>query len=185
MNRVKSPPRDLRSRILAVWVVNVFISLVTTSPSLALNSNLTTNISISGLKKKAKHDTGFLYLPLLNTSRTLWWFYVKRRCYLLSHVQLFMTPWTAARQPPLPMEFSRQGYSRGFPFPPPGDLPHPRIEPGLLHYKQILYQLSCQGSPRILEWVALSFSRGSSRFRDRIQVSHIAGSFFTFLSHTV
>ena len=32
---------------------------------------------------------------------------------------------------------------------------------------------------RILEWVAISFSRGSSWSRDRTQVSHIAGRFFT------
>ena len=34
--------------------------------------------------------------------------------------------------------------------------------PGLLHCRWILYQLSHQGSPRILEWVAYPFSRGSS-----------------------
>ena len=33
--------------------------------------------------------------------------------------------------------------------------------------------------PRILEWVAISFSRGSSQFRDQTQVSHIAGKLFT------
>ena len=33
---------------------------------------------------------------------------------------------------------------------------------------------------RILEWVAISFSRGSSKPRDQIQVSCIAGGFFTF-----
>ena len=32
---------------------------------------------------------------------------------------------------------------------------------------------------RILEWVAISFSRGSSQPRDQTQVSHIAGGFFT------
>ena len=32
---------------------------------------------------------------------------------------------------------------------------------------------------RILEWVAISFSKGSSQLRDRTQVSHIAGRFFT------
>ena len=32
---------------------------------------------------------------------------------------------------------------------------------------------------RVLEWVAISFSRGSSKPRDRIQVSHTAGRFFT------
>ena len=52
-------------------------------------------------------------------------------------------------------------------------------DPGLSHCKQILYQLSHQGSPRILEWVACPFSRGSSRPRDQTQVSHIASRFFT------
>ena len=52
-------------------------------------------------------------------------------CYaqLLSHVQLFSTPWTAALQVPLSMGFSGQEYSSGLPCPPPGDLPNPRIEP--------------------------------------------------------
>ena len=47
----------------------------------------------------------------------------------LSHVPLFETPWTVARQAPLPLEFSRQGYWNGLPFPTPGDLPHPGMEP--------------------------------------------------------
>ena len=51
--------------------------------------------------------------------------------------------------------------------------------PGLLHCKQILYQLSHKGSPRILEWVAYRFSSGSSRPKNRIGVSCIAGEFFT------
>ena len=49
----------------------------------------------------------------------------------------------------------------------------------LQHYKWILYQLSHQASPRILEWVAFLFSRGSSQPRDWTQVFHIAGGFFT------
>ena len=49
---------------------------------------------------------------------------------LLSHVQLFATPWTIAYQAPLSMEFSRQEYWNGLPFPSPGDLPEPGIEPG-------------------------------------------------------
>jgi len=48
---------------------------------------------------------------------------------LLSHVQLFGTPWTVASQIPLSMGFSRQEYWSGLPFPPPGDLPHPEIKP--------------------------------------------------------
>ena len=47
----------------------------------------------------------------------------------LSHVLLFATPWTVARQAPLSMGFFRQDYWSGLPFPSPGDLPNPRIEP--------------------------------------------------------
>ena len=38
-------------------------------------------------------------------------------------------PWTVAHQAPLSMEFSRQEYWSGLPFPSPGDLPEPGIEP--------------------------------------------------------
>ena len=41
-----------------------------------------------------------------------------------------MAPWTVALQAPLSMEFSRQEYWNGLPFPSPGDLPNPGIEPG-------------------------------------------------------
>ena len=51
--------------------------------------------------------------------------------------------------------------------------------PGLPRCRRILYQLSRKGSPGILEWVAFPFSRGSSQARDRTQISHIAGRFFT------
>ena len=51
--------------------------------------------------------------------------------------------------------------------------------PGLLHCRQILYQLSHQGSPRILEWIACPFSSGSSRTKDWTGVSCIADKFFT------
>ena len=43
--------------------------------------------------------------------------------------RLFVTPWTVACQAPLSMEFSRQEYWSGVPFPSPGDLPDPGIEP--------------------------------------------------------
>ena len=48
----------------------------------------------------------------------------------LSRVQLFATPWTIAYQAPPSMGFSRQEYWSGLPFPSPGDLPNPGIEPG-------------------------------------------------------
>ena len=48
---------------------------------------------------------------------------------LLSRVRLFVIPWTVAYQAPPSMEFSRQEYWHGLPFPSPGDLPNPGIEP--------------------------------------------------------
>ena len=51
--------------------------------------------------------------------------------------------------------------------------------PGLPHCRQILYWLSHKGSPRILEWVAYSFSSRSSQPRNRTGFSCIAGRFFT------
>ena len=54
---------------------------------------------------------------------------------LLSHfsrVRLLATPWIAAYQAPLPMEFSKQEYWCKLPFPTPGDLPDPGIKPGSL-----------------------------------------------------
>ena len=47
----------------------------------------------------------------------------------LSGVRLFATPWTVAHKAPLSTGFSRQEYWSGLPFPSPGDLPHPGIEP--------------------------------------------------------
>ena len=48
----------------------------------------------------------------------------------LSHVRFLVTPWTVAYQAPPSMEFSRQEYCSGLPFPSPGDLTDPGIEPG-------------------------------------------------------
>ena len=49
---------------------------------------------------------------------------------VLSCVRLFVTPWTVAYQAPPSMGFSRQECWSGLPFPSPGDLPNPGIEPG-------------------------------------------------------
>ena len=49
--------------------------------------------------------------------------------YSLSRVLLFATPWTAAYQAPPSIGFSRQEYWSGLPFPSPGGLPNPGIEP--------------------------------------------------------
>jgi len=60
-----------------------------------------------------------------------------------------------------------------------GVFPTQGSDPALLHCRWILYQLSYQGSPRILEWVAYTFSSRSSQPRNRTEVSCIAGRFFT------
>ena len=52
----------------------------------------------------------------------------KRTCYLFSHVRLFVTPWSVALQAPLSMA-SLQARITEVPFPSPGDLPNPGIEP--------------------------------------------------------
>ena len=60
-----------------------------------------------------------------------------------------------------------------------GIFPAQGLNPGLPHCRQILYQLSHKGSPRILEWVAYPFSSGSSWPWNQTRVSCIAGGFFT------
>ena len=76
------------------------------------------------------------------------------------------------------MEFSRPEYWSEKPFPSPGDPPNPGIQ-HLPRCRQILYQLSYQGSPTILEWVAYPFSSGFSQPRNWSGVCCIAGRFFT------
>ena len=119
------------------------------------------------------------------------------------------TLWTVVHQAPLSMGFSRQEYWNGLPFPPPEIFPIQGSNLSLLcllHWQAGSLPLAPPGKPtvkwrllscawffatpmdytvqgilqaRILEWVAVSFSRGSSQPRDQIQVSHIAGGFFT------
>ena len=129
---------------------------------------------------------------------------------MLSHFWLSVTLWTVACKSPLSMGFPRQEYWNGLPFPPPGDLPDPGIEPASAvapAWQANSLPLSHLGSPikhlcvcsvtqscvtlcdsvdcsppgssvcgilqaRILEWVAMPFSRGSSWCRDRTRFLH-------------
>ena len=56
-----------------------------------------------------------------------------------------------------------------------GIFPTQGLNPGLPHCRQVLYQLSHRGSPRITQWAAYPFSRGSSQSRNQTRVSCIAG----------
>ena len=58
-------------------------------------------------------------------------------------------PWTVACQTPLFMKFSRQEYWSGLLFPSPGIFPTQESNPGLLHCRQMIYQLSYEGSPNV------------------------------------
>ena len=71
-----------------------------------------------------------LFSSSLSAIRVVSSVYLKVKVKSLSRVRLFATPWTVAYQAPLPMGFSRQEYWSGLPFPSPGDLPDPGIEPG-------------------------------------------------------
>ena len=93
---------------------------------------------------------------------------------LLSHVWLVATLWTIQS-----MDFPGQNTGVGSLSLLQGIFPTQIFNPGCPHCRQILDQLSHQGSPWILEWVAYPFSRGSSQPRNRTGVSFIAGRFFT------
>ena len=107
----------------------------------------------------------------------------------LSHVWLFVTPWTVTHQAPLSMGFSRQEYWSGLPFLPPGDLPNPGIEPmspalaGRLFTTEPPGNPSLQGSPYKLSFVSIILQPGvqlvteQSLFTDCRSLSQIVGPF--------
>ena len=79
-----------------------------------------------------------------------------------SHVPLFETLWNLAWQAPLSMDFSRQEYWNGLPWPPPGDLPDLGIKPSspALQVDFLLFEPSAK--PKNTGVGAYPFSRGSS-----------------------
>ena len=94
---------------------------------------------------------------------------------LLSRVRLFATPWTIYSPWNSPGQNTKVGSFSLL----QGIFPTQGSNPGFLHCRQILYQLSHKGSPWILEWVAQPFSSRSSWPRNWTGVSCIAGKFFT------
>ena len=68
----------------------------------------------------------------------------------LSPVQLFATPWTVAYQAPPSIGFFRQEYWSGLPFPSPGDLPDPGIEPGSPTFQADALTSEPPGKPNLL-----------------------------------
>ena len=93
----------------------------------------------------------------------------------LSHVWLFATPWTWPTRLLCPWDSPGVGCHTLL----QGIFPTQGSNSGLLHCRQMLYHLSHQGNPWILEWVAYPFSRGSSQLGSQTGASCIAGGFFT------
>ena len=84
-------------------------------------------------------------IPLKTSNKTTMF------CAVLSHVQLFATPWTIACQGPLSMEFSRQKYWSELLFPSPGIFPTQELNPrllSLLHWQVDSLPLHQLGSPK-------------------------------------
>ena len=111
-------------------------------------------------------------LPLAFPIKQVW------KWKLLSRVWLLATPWAVES-----MEFPRpENEWAAIPFSRGSSQLRDQTQVSLIavpYCRQILYQLSHQRSPRILEWVGCPFSRGSSWHRNQTRVSCIAGGFFT------
>ena len=99
--------------------------------------------------------------------------YMKWKWKSLSCVQFFATPWTSS-----PWN-SPQNTGVGSLSLLWGIFPTEESNPGLLHCRQIFYQLSHKESPRVLEWVTYLFSSGPSQPRNPTRIPCIAGRFFT------
>ena len=109
---------------IQVLCIFVIVNLLILSHN---SCHLTTSVLISG--RTGCFSLLFSLLPVTALSPVysckLIIICMKVKVKLLSHVRLFMTLWTAY-QAPLSMEFSRQEYWIGFPFPSPGDFSRPR-----------------------------------------------------------
>ena len=118
-------------------------SLVGYSPQGHKKQNMTEGLSIQGLLGSqvtylfAVFTRHFLLRSYIENIRHKWCQHILRSkgnlfistavCQLLNCVQLFVTPQTVSHQAPLSMEFFRQEYWSGLPFPSPGDLSNPGI----------------------------------------------------------
>ena len=126
--------KDLKTAYILSWKVYYDHFIIISMIHLKLNfygksldkglSMLFTNIQLTQhhLLKRI-----FLYNKLQWRSYPQTW--ALSRAWVLSRIQLFVTPWIATHQAPLSMVFSRQRYWTGLPFSSPEDLPDLEIEP--------------------------------------------------------
>ena len=86
---------------------------------------------------------------------------VKVKVKSLSRVRLLETSWTAAHQAPPSMGFSRQECWSGLPFPSPGDLPDPGIEPGSPALQADTLPSESPGKPPTIVWPQVNNREGT------------------------
>ena len=96
-------------------------------------------------------------------------------CYLVTQSCLTLCdPWTVARQAPLSVGFCRQEYWSGLPFPPPGDLPEPGIEPASSALAGKFFTTEQPGKPHVpgtgLNLIITVPSIASRKLNNQIQV---------------
>ena len=109
-------------------------------------------------------------------------------CLVLSRVPLFAAPWMVAHQAPLSIGFSRQECwsGSGLPFPTPGDIPNPGMEPVSLVSPALQMDslpLSHQGSPIVLEGEFRKSSSGLFRKMSRTCREEGRGKGHALLDH--
>ena len=114
---------DLMGDLLGTWKYRISGSRVLLSNSLLPKPHLSLQITGEGESQFFPNMKHMASPPTPSNSMTL-------TLKSLSRVWLFATPWTVAYQAPPSMEFSRQEYWSGLPFPSSGDLPNLGIEPG-------------------------------------------------------
>ena len=95
---------------------------------------------------------------------------VKSEVKLLSRVRLFATPWTVAHQAPPSMGFSRQEYWSGLPFPSPGDIPDPGIEPRSPALEADTLTSEPPGKPKQI----LYYKNTISMFKQILRITHLS-----------
>ena len=88
-------------------------------------------------------------VPLFSQALRVWLHHRLHACMLMRSVvsDSFANPWTVAHQAPLSMGFPRQTYWSGLPFPSPGDLPNPGIEPTSPELTGRLFTMEAPGKP--------------------------------------
>ena len=141
------------------WEDRSLTSINTNQQSCLITMAYLPNTSTTFLLACPQHIKTFLPFvsPEVSSISLLYLKNARRQVKSLSHVQLFVTLWTprGPLQAPLSMGFSRQEYGNGLPFPSPGDLPDPRIEPGSPALQADVLPSSHEGSPSSIETVLI------------------------------